>query len=253
MKRAYCGFLLLAGLLIVCASCQESETTHAPASPSLAGDRGPDKGPSGWCDPEMHAFLEEFWQTWEHAIWTEISGYVDVETGGVLAGVPAGWPPDYQIALEIKPRSVSSHTPGYPRIFFRILVPKTGPGFPPKSVPYILEPDGLEFLLPARLTICWPEWAGPPSTSGYHVLCLKEVQHDGHPHYAFTDNEMVLPTGPAHPSSPVMSLPLSLGTGITRNITHFSRWELVNGDNTGDGGGGKLDDEEDGCWTPFAP
>ena len=253
MRRSYGGFLLLAGLLILCASCQENETTLAPATPSLSGDRGPDKGPSGWCDPEMHLFLENLWRRWDYVTWTEISGYVDCETGGTLTGVPDGWPPEYRITLDVRPHSVPAHTHGYPRIFFRILVPQEGPQGVMTSVPYILEPDGLEFLLPARLTVCWPEYAGAPSDSGYYLLCLKEVEHDGHPHYEFTDNEFVLPMGPAHPSSPVMSYPLTLATGITRNIDHFSRWELVNGDNTGEGGGGKLNDIEDGCWIPFVP
>jgi hypothetical protein len=272
--------LWLIGLAIICSSCQDG---GGPADPAAVADPDAVTVPdppatvaqksiayaSGHCDTEMHEVLEGFWNSYDDVVCELAMGVVNDLTGGSVTCTPSGWPPEYEIRLDIPAGAIPDDAPGWPDVMFHIAVPVFGPPGEHDSVPFSFMPDGMHFEAPVSITLCWPPWAGTPSTSGYRILHLFQEWHEGEVHYAFNDRHDVYPEDAPPPGMPVPpDFDMTLyGTGLSWDIDHFSRWELVDGDGGGgdkipplppeqpvEGGDDPLDGlTEGGCWIPAPP
>lgn len=262
MKRFATALLVLAGVSLLCVSCQNEPGPVAPpgtdaspsATPPVVADKG-EVGTTGYCRVALHNLLAEHWNTTEDLVFTLLRQTVDVTQDNVLTFLPSGWPSQYAIVLNIPAGRVikSSRTPNWPLVTFTVGVPVAGP---PDilSVPYFFGPDGLRFNSPGiNVSFPWPPWA-TPQVFGYSVMHLYQEWHEGQIHYAYEGNRYLLPGGQASipPAPPEGAVDWTIyTTGITADIDHFSRWQVTEGD------GGKLPPFSslinDRCWVTFEP
>ena len=126
MRRVAMAFLVLAGVSLLCVSCQNEPGLVDPAGsqapPSQAPPIGTDKsesGTTGYCRVALHNLLQAHWNTTEGLIYILMRRTVDVTKDNTITFHPSGWPDAYAIVLDIPANRViqSSRTPNWPNTY----------------------------------------------------------------------------------------------------------------------------------------
>ena len=258
--------LLLPCLLLLVVSCSQDNLAPdyimAPDDsanrPAVELEKGA-AGETGYCDPVFHNRMEEYLDNDAGVFFHLSNETIAWDAGGVLDATPSGWPEGYEIKLIIPQYCVATDYPGYESVNFGIAVPVAGPGPGVSSVPFHFYPDGIWFQVQPTLIVSWPPWAGTPTSEILSLVTIRTVIHEGDVHYVMPD--AIPSTGGAlaqgAPVPPGGWTPEELSTDIEFPVPHFSRWEIVDGDESDDDDtGGFLPaagSTDQTCWTEFEP
>ncbi|MFC1573309.1 hypothetical protein ACFL6M_06890 [Candidatus Eisenbacteria bacterium] len=223
MKRYLVYALLPCALVLGVSSCGQDVSIPDSADPVLMNDP-----PEGTSDPPDMEQLITLWLASMHDQWDEISGTIHHSEGGSILGVPETWPLDdsYLFWIEVPPGALPGDTDS---TTITIRIPKyqenPAPGTERPAV-FILEPDGLQFLRPVTVVICYPPWLD--AAEYYSKFCMFLVQEDPIV-VGFSDLGRVTSMADNHRFA------------IPFETMHFSRWALENGK-----GGGPLCRDKNG-------
>lgn len=221
MKR-YRLPIALTVLALLTASCKDESSLTIPQADQV----DPGKfavSPTGTCSPTLHAQLQEYLENDEGIIFQIFEETLDCSQTAVLHAAPASWGPGYDVQLVIPAGAVPSDYPGYPLVTFSLGVPAVGPGAGLTSVPYLFHPDGIQFQIPIQARLYWPPWAGAFTPEGSALIHLQTEIHDSGVHYRVD--------ALAEPAAVLVSTDKALPNGCEFNLPHFSRWDVVDGDN----------------------
>lgn len=254
-------FLSIAAMCLLAVSCShDGAQTEALLGPT--GEDPAEKvaaGSTGYCDVGFHDRMEEYIANDDDVLFLIFRETIEWEDGGVLDATPSGWPEGYEIKLVFPPQAVDPGYEGYESVAFSVAVPVAGPGPGVTSVPIDFYPGGIPFAHPPTLVFAWPPWAGVPENDTLTLVTIQTELHDGDVHYRMPDALATSPNamkavGGIEPPGGWTDLQRS--TGLEFPVPHFSRWRVVDGDESDDGDPPGFDDDGDRsegqtCWTPF--
>lgn len=267
MIRCQKRLVLLPCLFLLVVSCAHDELApdtltglENPGGESFNDLEKTTVGDSGYCNTDFHNRIEEVLNNDENIVFMTFQKTIAWSTGGVIDATPPDWPAGYEIKMVIPAECVPPTYPGYESVQFGVAVPADGPGPGITSVPFHFYPDGVDFQHQPELILAWPPWAGTPSSPVISLINIQTEIHDGAVHYRLPDALSTMPSAlAAGTTAPVDGWTAEeLSTGVEFHMPHFSRWDLVDDEITGDDGtdtiffaSGLVADRS--CWTKYEP
>jgi len=259
MTRTRATTLLISSLILslTLTACSLDGYDSTPSKPGETGV-APLKyaaGETGFCNGARHNRYEGFLANDQGIFFQMQHQMIEWHVGGVIDATPASWPEGYEVKMIIPPFCLSDDVPGYESALFGISVPVGGPGPGVTSVPFHFFPDGADFIHAPQLILSWPGWAGDPVSDTISLVSVRPIVREGETHYELPVVRTWSIAGGEGGDPPSA---VERATGYQFTIPHFSRWEMVDGDESDDGdppshGDPIVPADPPSCWTEFPP